>query len=622
MANKFEPRIVVTEVIRDTPNLLNITGTSNIGLVMVSAVGPKLAYIQGPRQFLATYTTDGVIPRNADITFINAYYLSFSAGLVISRSMNTTTTQGVLFFEDGTSQKLLYKDELPLEKQLPIAVNITAPTKWSFVLNDTVFFLGNYSEVSVDPDYATYQKFYQCNVANDIASGINHWDGCYATYATTTLVITHENFITFTTNSAKNKGITITIPLTDEDVQDDVELILKPQDEWLYSCYATTPQASDIYKIGMDEISGDSTNFNLRLTYPDPITGENKTDSYTSSLFTEAVDVNGASSYLENLNTTTIQFRFKVYSVDILPEATTADIVFGNSGLNLKESATPSNLTAALDSLEDQMVFDIEYLAPVGITNLQFIKRYTTIGAANKWFTPVDIPIDRTNANSIQQYLNNIDNNSNIYACGPFDKNSGLTGWINYLACSTLYYERVMNNKAGNAEFAPVFEEQYGTLNMVNPTKILGKSDREALLNFGSPSNYALYNERTQLYYMNNNLTHQSVDNIVSEEQNRRLVNKINKDLKRLLRQFLGRYNTNSTRSDVVAQITLYFKNNIMTIKFPPDGYQIICNTDNNTPELIRANKLAITVKTRLYNSIKDIDVLNEIFPLGVAFDQ
>jgi hypothetical protein len=136
------------------------------------------------------------------------------------------------------------------------------------------------------------------------------------------------------------------------------------------------------------------------------------------------------------------------------------------------------------------------------------------------------------------------------------------------------------------------------------------------------PVNFIKYDQRLDLFYMNNNLTHQSVDDVMSEEHNRRIVNKIKKDLVRLMQQFKGKFNSVSTRGRVVDLITFYFQNNIMNKQFPPDAYNIICDESNNPPEIIRANKLGVTVQARLFNSIKYIDILVDVFPIGLDFSQ
>jgi hypothetical protein len=585
---------------------------------MVSQTGPRLALIKGSKEFLATYTIGGEIPRNADISFINAYYLSHFAGLVIARSMNTTASAGLLFKRNNEiPEEVIYKDGVMLTKQTDISVAVEDdPDKWSFVLNNYLFFKGNYSEIEKDQDYKPYTQI-QVEDFYDVADSISNWKECTATFSGDVLKIKHGIFVELVTDESEarnlNRGIEV-------EIGDAINLIENPED-WLFSVYSESAQASYVYGAGIKIKQGDnSKNFEFTVEYPDP--EGSKKETYYVSLFTEANDSNGAKSYIDNLNAMpNFQFKVEVFNPEIMPIATPQLVPFGVSGLDLITSKKPSNLKLATNVLEDQEIYDIEYLAPVGITNLAFLKRFTQLGKVKNWFTPVDVPRDRTNANSIQMYFREIDDSSNVYCCGPFDKNSGLTGWVNFIACSTLYYEKLMNNKAQNAEFAPIFDREFGTLQMINPTFQLGISDREKLLSYGSPVNFVKYDQRLDLFYMNNNLTHQSVDDVLSEEQNRRLVNKIKKDLMRLAGQFKSKYNTPTTRALVISIIAFYFQNNIMNKQFPPDAYNIICDESNNSPEDIRANKLGITVQIRLYNSIKYITVFHEIFPIGVNWN-
>jgi len=139
-------------------------------------------------------------------------------------------------------------------------------------------------------------------------------------------------------------------------------------------------------------------------------------------------------------------------------------------------------------------------------------------------------------------------------------------------------------------------------------------------LNLGSPVNYINFNNRTNNYYLNDNWTHQRADDVMSEDQNRRLVNKINRDIKRNMDQFITRQNNAATRSQVVDMVNNYFQTEIMTKNYPPEAYEVICNSKNNGEEVGRAKQLKLKIRCRLYNTIKYIDVLDEIYPIGVEF--
>lgn len=762
-----EPRVLVTEKIHDYPIMLDIDGSTNIGGVIVAPTGPRLAYVAGPKDFLDKYTVDGEIPRNADITFLNAYYLSFAAGLVIARSMNTTAVNGIYFTtasqsslniylsfeneslwgvqlgdkyyfcndgdanvdsfidviynltkEDGsptysssfvkhltdnkasmvactvdtlastiktnlgdgfngsiiysssigglvispsTDQLLIenddynvgvtvasektdgskslvghtidFKDEQPLTEKETLTIQLTEgfDSNWAFAYGTMAYYHGAINKKKYE-DYSLKQVTSLDDIMDSIAgiTGMNAKNCKYDQEEDDHGVVTKINGCTIDIEYSKGNKLYLpegTALNCNVSLSDTESNSTYTGNKMLFAVYPNDPQDSNKYKI---QIQPDDNNLFL-LTTDD---GYDR-NSYTVSLVADAVDQDGSNAFIENLNALGTGFTFitnpnfkegdNAAGEDSIQNSTpkaTQVFSFGNSGLDLSSCKRVTNKVNALYALEDQEVYDIEYLAPFGETNLQFIKNYVLVGKNNDWFTPVDIPYSRTNANSIKGYFLNVDSTSNAQAMGPFDRNTGLTGWQFYLACSTLYYYKVMANTNAGKAWAPVFDRTNGVLDFTNPVYMLGKDDRTKLLNFKCPVNFLKYNQRYSVYYLNDNWTHQYERNIVSEEQNRRLVNKIKKDWKRLMDSFKGRVNTETTRNDVISIGNLYFQQNIMNQnpEYIPEEYQIVCDTTNNTTDIITANKLAVTVRVRLRNAIKYIDVLTDVYPLGVDF--
>lgn len=755
-----EPYVSVSERIHDYPVQLNITGEINIGGVIVAPTGPRLAFISGPQDFLDNYTVDGNVPRNAHITFLNAYYLSFSAGLVIARAMNTTAVNGLYFtsirqketkllmnfesdtiwgFEFGgkyywcndgdtnfnnfiiTIQGLLeddgvtysytsaqieaikavatsggnvsclsqdeladylseyltesegksincvwdsnvggilispaidasdynlnpntnvnliivaknneaelyaleahsmdYKDGVALTEQEPLEITFDdgIDGNWGFTYGSMAYYHGAI-------DKSKYEDYSLVTVRSidDLINSINGINGM-ACIDCQGGIGDKEN--TYTLTIAFSEGNRLFIGESDllDNVHIDQQTSASHTDmsKMLFAIYPDDPQDTNKYKLIVQP--GDEDYFNITLT-----DGDNS-ETYEVSLLADGLDSTGSNCFIENLNTLDIGYTFVTNpdydEAKLYEEKPGVNQVFsfGDSGLDLSASQATTCLTNALYTLEDQELYDIEYLAPFGIMDQQFIKNYTLVGRNNDWFTPVDIPYNKTNSNSIKSYFLNVDNSSNIMGCGPFDKNSGLLGWQFYLAASTLYYTRVMANSAANSRWAPVFEQTNGILDYTNPCYMLGKEERTKLLNFKCPVNFTVYNQRLSVYYFNDNRTHQYKNNIVSEEMNRRCVNEIKKNCKRLLQKFKGELNTVTTRANVVSTLQYYFNQSVMTQNYCPNEYEIVCDESNNTTEIINANKLAVTVRVRLLPSIKFIDVLVDVYPLGVEFTE
>jgi len=774
----YEPRTRVQEVIREYPTLLNIDGTCNIGGVIVAPTGPRLSFISGPEDFMEKYTVDGKIPRNADITFLNAYYLSFSAGLVLARAMNTKAVGGLYFstealslyklfielidqnlwcvnigekyyfyndkstkwkdfmdrlrnktedetaqkyydkleedeveeedtvyvknllelaeainedeslgdpqvsydtfsgalvskidlyasgpndptlqynvtFEDGGVQNdgvmlkaknILFKDNIALTKKYDIEFNFTDDDgtfnkSFAFTFGQMAYYHG-----AIDKSLYSEYSLMKVDTVGEVLASINGFAGIAAEY----LKESDSSNENSNAQTESLKAITVWCSEGNEIYAEDgcsptgePYGAITPSQDWenahpeyskdtkLLEVYPDDPQEFDNYKIS---ISPDDGNL-FYMTVKNP---KDESNTYEVSLLSDGLDSAGVNAYIENLNTLGIGMTFTVnqdykYDADTDPgEASIEKVLikvnqawsFGDSGLSIDMSKDITCKINALYELEDQELFDIEYLAPLGETDLQFIKNYTLVGKNNYWLTPVDIPWNRTNKNSIKQYFMNVDNSSNIIAMGPFDKNIGLTGWQFKLAASTLYYTKIMSNRAARSEYAAVFDITNGVLDYTNPYYLLGEDERTALLNFKCPVNFVKFDQRSDVYYFNDNRTHQSKLDPVSEEENRRLINRINKDLKRILDPFKGRMNTETTRLDVCTVIDRYFEQFIMNQNYKPDAYARVCDESNNTPDIINANKLKVWVGVRVNNAIKYIDVLDEVFPLGVAFTE
>lgn len=654
MATKREePYVSVKEIVKKTPTVNSNSSTSNIAGVIVAPVGPRLAYVTSPVEFLRLYTVDGnTIPRNADITFINAYYLSYFSGLVIARSLNTNSLGGVIISDDGTETKstpVIFKDDVMLNMSGALEFRVEVATangvykepNWLFVMNNTVFY--NYEDQSIYENYSQYTNFKYCQSLEDLAAVFENMDNIHAsgsvdydtvsteggdvTYKVYTL---HLNFtqdeITYNVFEVRESSSISVSSLIEE-----VGTIIPDESQWLFTMVGDIPLNGNTNNITLDNYNNGT--FDLTIKTRDG------NDKYQVSLNPNAESTEGVNVFIEYLNTQEIGYKVTAYNnltlTSLVPSQETPkpslSVAFGDSGFNENDSKKESCIFEALDYLAEQEIYDIEYLAQFGLTSVNITRRFQIVGTANKWYCPIDVPYSCTTYSSVKRYVDNIIVSYGDSAdseevptgsvIGPFERNSSLTGWYNYIAPSTLYYERVMSNKKSSAEFAPVFKNDYGRMNYTNPTKLFKKNEREDLLSLTKPVNWAVYDQRSATYYMNDNRTYQlDQDNVVCEEQNARIVWKISKDVARILDQFIGKYNTRTTRAMVVDAISYYLDWNIMNKKFPPEDYLIQCDEYNNTDEIINANKLAVELKIRLYKAIKYVEVVNKVFPLGVDF--
>jgi hypothetical protein len=208
-----------------------------------------------------------------------------------------------------------------------------------------------------------------------------------------------------------------------------------------------------------------------------------------------------------------------------------------------------------------------------------------------------------------------IDNDKAIFHM-PNDLDSSVTGFLSEIAASTKYIETLARNKAANIEFAPCLGPTNGRVAYANPVKQFNKTEREYLEDFRI--NTVIFERNVS--YFNDNWTAKTVNDVLAEEQNRRIFNRINRDVAYIMKQFIGEENTTKTRSKVKDVISTYLNTFIFSQYYRPEDYQIICDESNNTDQDRRDNKLNVVIKVRLRRAIKYIDVLNKAYPVGVSF--
>ena len=304
-----------------------------------------------------------------------------------------------------------------------------------------------------------------------------------------------------------------------------------------------------------------------------------------------------------------------------------------------------SALATAVNALADNEVYPFMYVATFGNDTTTLLNAIAGVvynpadkesdGSAlsgfdasypndirNHWFSAFDIDSKDKAANYASNHniimLNKVEENRTGFLLDASKNNATVK-----IAASTLYWERVMINRSQNNEFAPVFGKQYGQLNYTKPSKIVGRSEREDLLD--SNINCSKYDLRSGIYYLNDNWTAAAgsgankITEANAEENEVRFAHSISNAIQDILEQFKTRQNSEKTRKDVTDMINLYFDNYVMTQGFPPEEKEVICNETNNDDAVVRSRKLCVETKVRLYNSIKYITVVNSIYVSGGA---
>jgi hypothetical protein len=142
------------------------------------------------------------------------------------------------------------------------------------------------------------------------------------------------------------------------------------------------------------------------------------------------------------------------------------------------------------------------------------------------------------------------------------------------------------------------------------------KSQRLELLNSGITPIKWHSRKRISYFVMNNSLN--TLDDSISEEQNRRIMNKASHDMDDRLDSIVGKYNLDETRDKVYDMVSDY---NRFELKQYAGGavVELIvkCSVENNTPAIIQASRLEVEIGIRFGRAVRWVNILWKILPVA-----
>ena len=280
-------------------------------------------------------------------------------------------------------------------------------------------------------------------------------------------------------------------------------------------------------------------------------------------------------------------------------------------------SVSDTDLKKALDQIVLDEVYVTEGLCDLGNTELSYQNYMANIAINSNYFYPIST-VNSTNYMTIGNSATKIPQDSmKLYMSAPWDIDTGNLGWKYYASPSVLYWEAVARNRRNNEEFRGVFGQNGGIVQYQRPAVEFNKKTRQLLLS--KRVNTVLWNTQTQAWNMNDNYTKQSVDNIMSDEGNSRLMIRISKAIPILLRQFIGRKISEVLCNEVISVIDYFFKSTILPMVYTVETYQIFCDYDE---VLARQNKIKVCVNVRYQRSLKYIEVYNNAYDVGMDISQ
>jgi hypothetical protein len=344
---------------------------------------------------------------------------------------------------------------------------------------------------------------------------------------------------------------------------------------------------------------------------------------YTLSMDRDDLDLDGVSIWAETINGFELPFTLIVlneFNYDDMIAAYNYDLPKG-IGYDKTVSSLSTNLLTAMNKHLDQEVEYLDFVSDFGDPSTAIALAQKNVGARHFALPVYSIPEGNTTKAQAEAYraATGINDNNGIFFW-PNDYSTARTGFKMLVGASTLYIELIGQKRAQGKEWSPAFSKNNGIVQSSKLETVVSKTDREALIDVRINSIAKIRSGNTNATIIFNNLT---ADNgpkkILSEDQNRRLHNRINRDVKILMEAFHSRYSTPTTWDDVEAVINQYFKENVMNaLEYKPRDYKVICNASNNPTALQVQGKLFVEIRVQYQNSIKFITVLNRAYDVGV----
>jgi hypothetical protein len=288
----------------------------------------------------------------------------------------------------------------------------------------------------------------------------------------------------------------------------------------------------------------------------------------------------------------------------------------GKSQAFIDEVANQSDLLAAAQFAATQ--FDeyetkrIQLYTDAGWYNKSVADQLESTAQAKKGLVCVSMSPEVKDVNQIKDYFAGFNSFYSICHVNA-GKDTSIVGFQIPISASCYYIESAARNSTRNSTYAPVFSKVNGPVSEGKLYHTFTKSQRDELNN--ANINVLVYDDTDGVAYINNNFISDTSGSLIDEEQNIRIVNEIQYDIEKLMESFYSRYNIAGTRAAVETSIDNYFKTVILGQSYTISGYKVECSEVNNTIAMIQNNELKVDVFIQLNHSIKYITVATNVVP-------
>lgn len=555
-----EPNVKVIESVKETPLNIDAGGDLIIGGVIRTTAGPLTpTYIAGKKSLLDTFTVNGELTADDDITLLNAYRLAGTNSLLLCRASGLNGCIYLREIKESDLNEYVYKQGEVLKKVTEVSISITEDTKPWKVDIEGVGTMGK--DPSADLYVATLTALVsqlnetdKFHIPNDSYS-LNE-DGKKLTFrdiftSSNPFITSHDpsdegfdnveltisnsfslkNYVMNMNSTAGTLDITITKTTSDDGL-----------DRVIYQIDTVDGTEEQTFVIGTDKEDGEITLEDFNELYGDVI---------------QIVCPDGLDS---------ISFPTKGSG----KEAIHIDLKIPSTSNLLATS--DRDYQKAWDLIQTEERYVVEGFCDLGECNTANQNYIAAAARSLNAFYPIS-PCRAVNYMVIANHFSKITAGANdmvLYKIAPWDEDDGTLGFEFDCSPAVLYWERVAINRSNNNEFAAVMGEIRGVVSPVHLATEFNRKEREMLL---TKRINTIFNDMAlDSIYINDCYTAQANKNIMQEENNVRMKIRISRAMPVLLSQFRGRQSNVKTWNEVTEVIDYWFKSTILpmnyTIKF------------------------------------------------------
>lgn len=587
-----EPNVKVIESVKETPLNIDAGGDLLIGGVIRTTAGPLTpTYIAGKKSLLDTFTVNGELTADDDITLLNAYRLAGTNSLLLCRASGLNGCIYLREIKESDLNEYVYKQGEILKKVTEVSISITEDTKPWKVDIEGVGTMGK--DPSADLYVATLaalvsqlnetDKFHIPNDSYSLSEDgkkltfrdiftssdpfITSHDPSDEGFDNVELTISNsfslKNYVMNMNSTAGTLDITITKTTSDDGL-----------DRVIYQIDTVDGTEEQTFVIGTDKEDGEITLEDFNELYGDVI---------------QIVCPDG----LDSISFPTNGSGKEAIHIDLKIPSTS----------NLL-ATSDRDYQKAWDLIQTEERYVVEGFCDLGECNTANQNYIAAAARSLNAFYPIS-PCRAVNYMVIANHFSKITAGANdmvLYKIAPWDEDDGTLGFEFDCSPAVLYWERVAINRSNNNEFAAVMGEIRGVVSPVHLATEFNRKEREMLL---TKRINTIFNDMAlDSIYINDCYTAQANKNIMQEENNVRMKIRISRAMPVLLSQFRGRQSNVKTWNEVTEVIDYWFKSTILPMNYTIADYRIQCDSTLNPPEVQRANKLYVRVQVRYYSNI------------------